>query len=244
MKRMILVTNDDGYNSLGIRLLTQKIANYGNLTIVAPHRQMSGASVSRVSWNETVVHKHADNVFSVDGTPADTVSFALHGLKLKPDFVVSGINNGFNIGADTVYSGTVGACLEALKYGFPAIAFSADYNHFDPADKEFEKVMDLILGKGLLSSDYLLNVNFVSRNYSQSKGIMITDLGFRDDGDYYVRLEAGIYQNRRRFSKVLPKPETDIWAELNGYISITPLKFANQSPEGLRELREKVSRIE
>ena len=242
--RDILVTNDDGYNSLGIRLLTAKLAKYGKITVVAPHRHMSGASVSRVSWHETVVHQHEDNIYSVDGTPADAVSFALHGLKLKPKLVVSGINNGLNLGSDTVYSGTVGACMEALKHGLPAIAFSADFNHFEPADKEFDKVMEFILSNELISHKYLLNVNFISRNYETSKGILITDLGFRIEDNYYIKTENGSFQNRRRIGKGKPQSGTDLFAEAFGYISITPLKFANQTPEGLKELKDKVNQIE
>ena len=118
----ILLTNDDGYKSVGITILKQKLIRYGEVVLVAPHHHMSGASVSRIFWNEAVVHRHSETEYSVEATPADAVSFALHGLGYVPDVVVSGINNGLNLGSDTVYSGTVGACMEALKHHVPAIA--------------------------------------------------------------------------------------------------------------------------
>lgn len=236
----ILLTNDDGYNAEGIQILFEQLQEYGEVLLVAPHHHMSGASVSRVFWNEAQVHQHAPNILSVEGTPADAVSFALHGLDFHPDIVVSGINDGFNVGADTVYSGTVGACMEALKAKKKAIAFSADYHYFEPAKSEFKKVFDYILEHDLMSNEYLLNVNFVSRNFTESKGIMITDLGFRPAQHFYIRNENGKYKNRRRFLPFDFVEGTDLYAVDQGYISITPLKFANQSEKGLEELKKKV----
>jgi len=240
----ILVTNDDGFNSEGIRILVAKMKTYGEVTLVAPHHHMSGASVSRVFWSEAEVHQHALNVYSVEGTPADSVSFALYGLNLNPDLVVSGINNGFNVGADTVYSGTVGACMEALKAHIPAVAFSADFDDFSKAMMDFDEVMTFILTHSLLSKEYLLNVNFISRKHSKSKGIIITDLGFRPAEHFFQQSENGKYKSRRRFTPVLFQAGTDLWAMEEGYISITPLKFANQTTSGLQELKAKVGQSE
>ena len=240
----ILLTNDDGYNAEGIRILYGKLQKYGDVILVAPHEHMSGASVSRIFWNEARVHEHSENIYSVEGTPADAVSFALHGLNVDPDIVISGINNGFNIGADTVYSGTVGAAMEALKFHKKAIALSADYNYFPPAERDLEMVMDFILANDLMSEDYMLNVNFLSRKHENSKGIVITDLGFRDAEHYYLRQENGTYKNRRKFTPHVFEKGTDLWAVEEGYISITPLKFANQTSAGLEELKRKVGQIE
>jgi len=240
----ILLTNDDGYNSDGIQILYRKLQKYGTVLLVAPHRHMSGASVSRIFWDEAVVHRHKSDIISVEGTPADAVAFALHGLEFDPDLVVSGINDGFNIGGDTVYSGTVGACMEALKGKKKAIAFSADYHYFEPAFQEFDLVMDYILNHDLLSTEYLLNVNFISRNFAKSKGIMITDLGFRPVSHFYEQSTFGTYKSKRKFLPFEFEEGTDLYAVENGYISITPLKFANQSEIGLMELKKKVSGIE
>jgi len=238
----ILLTNDDGYNSEGITLLYKELKKYGDVLLVAPHNHMSGASVSRVFWTKVKVHKHQEDIYSIEGTPADAVALALHGLNFRPDVVISGMNNGLNIGADTVYSGTVGAAMEALKANIPAIAFSADYNHFQPAKKDLPKVLDFIFDNNLLTNKYLLNVNFIARDFKKSKGIMITDLGFRPTEHYYVE-EGDHFTTKRNFSEYDFIPETDLFAVNNGYISITPLKFANQTEAGLKDLRKKVSQI-
>jgi 5'-nucleotidase len=238
----ILLTNDDGYNSEGITLLYQELKVYGDILLVAPHHHMSGASVSRVFWTKVKVHKHQDDIFSIEGTPADAVSLALHGLNYRPDVVISGINNGLNVGADTVYSGTVGACMEALKAKIPAIALSMDFNHFKQGKKDLKKVLDFIFENNLVSDKYLLNVNFVAKDFNKSKGIMITDLGFRPTEHYYVS-DGEYYLTKRNFANFKFQPETDLYAVNNGYISITPLKFANQTEFGLKELRKKVSSI-
>ncbi len=236
----ILLTNDDGYNSEGIVILHKELKKYGEVLLVAPNKHMSGASVSRVFWTKVKVYKHEEDIYSVDGTPADSVSLALHGLNFRPDLVVSGINNGFNVGADTVYSGTVGAAMESLKARIPAIAFSTDYNHFRLAKKDLAKVMDFIINHDLLSTKYLLNVNFPARDFTKSKGILVTDLGFRPTEHYYVA-DGDHYTTKRRFVNFEFEPETDLFAVNNGFISITPLKFANQTEQGLKELRKKVS---
>jgi len=236
----ILLTNDDGYNAEGIQFLFKALQQYGDVYLVAPHKHMSGASVSRVFWTKVKAHQHEEKVYSVEGTPADSVSLALHGLNIRPDVVISGINSGFNLGADTVYSGTVGACMEALKFKIPSIALSADYNHLSQAEKDLDKVLSYIFDKNLLSKDYLLNVNFISRNFKKSKGIAITDLGFRPTRHYYVE-EDGYYVTKRNFLDENFTEETDLHAVNNGYISITPLKFANQTQRGINELRKKVN---
>jgi 5'-nucleotidase len=238
--KKILLTNDDGYNAEGIRILYEKLQKYGEVVLVAPHNHMSGASVSRVSWYDTKVHFHEANIYSVDGTPADAVHYALYGLKIKPDLIVSGINDGHNIGLDTIYSGTVGAAMEGLKGGYKAIAFSCDFKYFEPAVQDFDQVMDFILSKNLPSYDYILNVNFISRQFTESKGIIITDLAFRPFNQYYVETEKGIFRNRRNSVPYEFIPHTDTWAAEHGYTSITPLKLGNQTDKGLAELKKKV----
>ena len=236
----ILLTNDDGYFSEGIMLLYKALQKYGQVTLVAPHKHMSGASSSRIFWTKVKVYRHEENIYSVNGTPADAVSLGLKGLNLPADVVISGINDGFNLGADTVYSGTVGACMEALKHKIPAIALSADYKGMDIAKKELTKVLDYIFEHDLLSQKYLLNVNFPTREFKRSKGILITDLGFRPTQHYYVE-EDGYYVTKRKFLTETFEEGTDLFAIHEGYISITPLKFANQTKAGLNELRQKVA---
>lgn len=235
----IILTNDDGYFAEGIKFLYEALQPYGDVYLVAPHKHMSGASVSRVFWTKVKVYQHDERIYSVDGTPADCVALALHGLNIEADVVISGINAGFNVGADTVYSGTVGACMEALKFKVPAIALSADYQGIDVAKKEFKKVMNYIIKYNLLSKQYLLNVNFPQRDYKKAKDIVITDLGFRPTRHFFVE-EDGYFVTKRKFLSETFEEGTDLYAVYNGFISITPLKFANQTSAGLRELLAKV----
>ncbi|MFA5419651.1 MAG: 5'/3'-nucleotidase SurE [Bacteroidales bacterium] len=237
----ILLTNDDGFNAQGIKILYERLKKYGDVTIVAPHEHMSGASVSRVFWFESRVYKHADDIYSVVGTPADAVHFAIYGLKLEPDLVVSGINDGLNIGTDTIYSGTVGAGMEALKAKIKTVCFSCDTGYFEPAEKELDEVMDYILKYKLLTNKYLLNVNFITKKFTESKGIRVTDLAFRQMRHYYLEGENGKYRNHRSFLPYEFIPDTDLWAAENGYTSITPLKLGNRTFTGLTEMRKRVN---
>lgn len=236
----ILLTNDDGYQAYGIKLLFEKLKKYGEVTMVAPHEPMSGASVSRIFWNESKVYRHAPDVYSVVGTPADAVHFGIFGLNLQPDLVVSGINCGLNVGIDTIYSGTVGAGMEALKAKVKALAFSCDWDYFTPAEKEFDEVMDFILKYDLLTNKYLLNVNFVTKKFAAAKGILLTDLAFRPMHHYYIEEENGSFKNRRTFLPYEFIPDTDLWAAEYGYTSITPLKLGNRTYTGLSEMRKRV----
>lgn len=239
----ILLTNDDGFDALGIRILFKKLQKYGEVILVAPEKHMSGMSMSRVFWNKIEVKEHEKNVFSVNGTPADSVVLALYGLNIRPDLVVSGINDGYNISSDTAYSGTIGAAMEAVKVGIPAIAFSSDFNGFTNAEKDFEYVMNYILDRDLTSKHYLLNVNFTKNTTKKTKGIMITDIGKRPSLTYYEQ-EGNHYLAKRRHMEYSPEEGTDLFAIRNSYISITPLKFGNSTEQGLRELRNKVRRSE
>jgi 5'-nucleotidase len=240
----ILLTNDDGYNAQGIRILYEKMQAYGEVILVAPHRHMSGASVSRAFWNEVQVHQHEANIFSVEGTPADAVSYALHGMSIHPDIVISGINDGPNISSDTVYSGTIGACMEALKVGKKTIAFSTDFGDFSLAKEHISMVMDYILVHDLMSDAYVLNVNFPLKFHSEIKGIRITELAFRPVEQYYTHVPQKGYRNRRRLLPYDLVENTDIWAIEKGYVSITPLKFGNQTHTGFKELCQKVKQCE
>jgi|AntAceMinimDraft_18_1070375.scaffolds.fasta_scaffold08611_4 5'-nucleotidase len=239
----ILLTNDDGYKSKGIRILLEKLQKYGDVILVAPEKHMSGMSMSRAFWDRIEVKKHEDNIYSVNGTPADSVVVALYGLNIRPDLLISGINDGYNLSTDTAYSGTIGAAMEAVKAGIPAIAFSSDFRGFQNAEKDFDYVMNYILNRDLTSKHYLLNVNFLRNTYKKAKGIMITDIGKRPMLNYYEK-EGNHYLAKRKIMDYTPEEGTDLYAIRNSYISITPLKFGNSTEYGLRELRNKVSRSE
>ena len=181
----ILVVNDDGYKSEGIKILAEAMKSYGNIYVVAPHSEQSAKSVSITIHHPVTIHQHKDHYYSVEGTPSDCVRMALKKLNLPIDLVVSGINNGFNIGIDTIYSGTIGAAMQGLIAGLPAIAFSTDYGAFSIAKREIPNVLKWIFDHQLYSQKYVLNVNFQAEQYKRSKGIEVTYVDIYPHGSMY-----------------------------------------------------------
>ena len=133
----ILVSNDDGYFAPGITLLAEALRQLGEVTVVAPERDRSGASNSLTLDRPLTVRRAANGFFSVNGTPTDCVHIAVTGLlDFTPDVVVSGINLGANMGDDTIYSGTVAAAVEGYLLGIPSLAVSLaskEGQHFEAA---------------------------------------------------------------------------------------------------------------
>ena len=217
----ILLTNDDGYKAYGINLLAKLLKKYGDVYIVAPKKVMSAKSVSIILDRPLKVSKIKKNVFSTDGTPADCVAFGLSSLGIKFDLVVSGINHGHNISYDTMYSGTIGACLQALTYQIPAIAFSCEHN-FELVEKYFDDVMNHILNLKLLSSEHLLNVNFPLSE--EVRGIMETNIYYRPQATYYEKVGENTYQALRKLDdEHCNDLKSDVYAVNHGFISISKL---------------------
>ena len=124
MKKRILVSNDDGYNAKGLELLVQALEPWADVTVFAPEVNHSGASNSLTLTRPLNVRQASNGFYYVNGTPSDCVHIALTGiLEETPDIVVSGINNGANLGEDTLYSGTVAAATEGYLFGYPSVAF-------------------------------------------------------------------------------------------------------------------------
>ena len=164
----ILVSNDDGYSAPGLEALVAALQGLGDLTVVAPETNHSGASNS-LTLNRPLSVRTASNGFiAVNGTPSDCVHVALTGLMdTRPDLVVSGINNGANMGDDTLYSGTVAAASEGYLFGIPAIAFSLaekGWEHIDSAARAARVVVERHLAKPL-AAPVLLNVNIPNRRF-------------------------------------------------------------------------------
>src|SRR5690606_17741110 len=158
----ILVSNDDGYTAPGLEALVQALQGLGELTVVAPETNHSGASNSLTLNRPLTVRAAAIGFVCVNGAPADCVHGALTGLlDARPDLVVSGINNGANMGYDTLYSGTVAAAAEGYLFGIPAIAFSLvqkGWEHLDSAARVARKMAEQHMRSPL--PDYtLLHVN-------------------------------------------------------------------------------------
>ena len=238
----ILVVNDDGYSAEGIKILVDGLKPYGNIFVMAPETQQSGAS--HCITLHTFVRIHERNNFgsdvkawSIEGTPADCVIFALKYLKLNIDLVVSGINNGPNLGTDTIYSGTLAGATEAIVQNIPSIAFSADFGSFDLAQKELGSVLDLLLSNKLYSTEYVLNVNFPMKEYGKSKGIMITEQGvrlFRND----FEVDGDKIWAKGWWDDATNEPHTDVYAYEKGYISISPMGLSRAHKKGIKRLKK------
>ena len=240
-KLNILLTNDDGYNAPGIVALYNVLKHYGNVTIIAPTDPMSAKSVSMTFWGGLTVTKVKDNIFHMNGTPADCVSYSRSQIK-DIDLVVSGCNNGNNVSYDTIYSGTVGACVEANMNHIPSIAFSTDDEYFEIISKEAKKVLDYIFEKKLVSPNYILNVNFPVREFKKAKGIKLTTLGFRQDNIYHKNNKKdGMYYAYRDINWAHPcTSDCDYVAIKEGYISITPLSYSLFDNAAYFDLKEKM----
>ena len=225
---LILVTNDDGYRSEGIRALAAALAPLGDVTIVAPVQEASAIGHALTLRRPLRVDKIEDRVFAVDGTPTDCVNIAItHVLKGLPDLVVSGINKGWNLGDDVTYSGTVAGALEAALLGISGIAVSlratsGDYD-FGPSARVAAAMAEAIMRRPLPRRTFL-NINLPRgepkgyRVTVQAKRNHITSIAERRDpkGRPYYWVEEG--QDEWH-----PHDRSDYEAVRNGYVSLTPL---------------------
>lgn len=189
----ILLSNDDGYFAPGIIVLARALQDLGEVTVVAPERDRSGASNS-LTLDRPLTAKRAQNGFYyVNGTPTDCVHLAVTGLLPDlPDIVVSGINHGANMGDDTIYSGTVAAATEGYLLGIPSIAVSLVAAGRDRFDTAARVTTDLVsrFSRKPLAEPVLVNVNVPDRSYEELRGIEITRLGKRHKAEPVVRAET------------------------------------------------------
>lgn len=226
-----LLSNDDGYQAQGLRLLADAVSGLGRITVVAPDRNRSGASNS-LTLDAPLYTRQAENGFIyVNGTPTDCVHLAITGLlEPDPDMVISGINAGANLGDDVLYSGTVAAAMEARFLGRPALALSlAGENpvHFDAAVRATVKFVRAMIEKPL-DPDLLLNINFPDVPYEQYGKWEVTRLGHRHKSEPAMRMQD---PKKRTVYWVGPPgpgqdagPGTDFHAVARKNISVTPLQ--------------------
>ncbi len=228
----ILVSNDDGYMAEGIRALATALGELGDITVVAPDRNRSGASNSLTLENPLRLDKMDDGVYRVDGTPTDCVHLAITGLLAEePDMVVSGINAGANLGDDVLYSGTVAAAMEGRFLGRPAIAISLNGHtatHFETAAWVAKKLVTQ-LQTSSLPADTILNVNVPDLPIEQIIGFETTRLGHRHKADPVIK---EFDPRGREMYWVGPAgeehdagPGTDFDAIRRGAVSVTPLQI-------------------
>jgi 5'-nucleotidase len=236
----ILVSNDDGYFSPGIALLAERLAALGEVTVVAPERDRSGASNSLTLDRPLMVRVAGNGFRYVNGTPTDCVHLALTGLlDGPPDVVVSGINFGANMGDDTIYSGTVAAATEGFLFGLPSIAVSLaskEGRHFDTAAAVAVRLVQRF-GRAPIGQPVLLNVNVPDIALGELGAIEVTRLGRRHKSEPVIKMQtprgeafwigaAGGAQDAG--------PGTDFHAVASGCVSVTPLQvdltFPSQLP--------------
>ena len=230
----ILLTNDDGYNSKGIILLKKLLSKYGRVVICAPKEGMSAKSCSITLHTPIYVHQEEDDVFVCEGTPADCVSFALSSLSIAFDLVVSGINHGLNISLDTMYSGTIGACLEALKFFKPTFAVSCHFN-YELVEKYFDKVYEFIIQNKLLGTEYLLNINFPIGE--EVKKISLGRLYYRKDHNFFVK-EGNGYMAYRHTDTSFKDEDSDCYQVEHDIVSIVPLSRSYYQEEIYQSLKK------
>ncbi len=235
----ILLTNDDGFDAPGIRVLSQELQNHGHsVIIVAPLTQQSATSHSITLFKPIKIHKIEERIFAISGTPTDCIIMAEQKVPIGAiDLVISGINCGQNMGEDILYSGTVAAALEAMFLGFKAIAVSsAAYS--DVKYHTAAKALCAMLDNGIhdiLEQDEIFNINVPNVEPAEIKGIKITAVGHRRY-DNFVREEIEVDGSRVYFfGGDLPiwekRPNSDFLAVNAGYISISPIRpdFTNRS---------------
>ena len=226
-----LLSNDDGYQAVGLQTLMTTMAGFGDITVVAPDRNRSGASNSLTLDAPLYVKQVSDRLFYVNGTPTDCVHLAITGLLEElPDMVLSGVNHGANLGDDVIYSGTVAAAMEGRFLGHPAIALSlAGENpvHYDTAGK----VVSQLIGKLLtdpVDNDILLNINIPDVPFEQLAGFEVTRLGQRHKSEPVTRMKdpknRTVYWVGPAGAGADAGPGTDFYAVSANRISVTPLQ--------------------
>jgi len=239
----ILVSNDDGYFSPGIAALAQAMRSFGEVTVVAPEADRSGASNSLTLDRPLYVRRSSQGFYYVNGTPTDCVHVAVTGfLDHRPDLVVSGINNSANLAEDTLYSGTVAAAMEGYLLGLPAIAFSLasrSFEHLETAVAVAQQVVRRLIDQPFAKAR-LLNVNIPAVPMDELQGYALTRLGRRHVAQ---PVETAVSPRGETVYWVGPPggqreagPGTDFHALNQSRVSVTPLQVDLGDSDGFQEV--------
>ncbi|VAW71730.1 5-nucleotidase SurE [hydrothermal vent metagenome] len=245
----ILLSNDDGHQAPGLKMMATCLEKLGQLTVVVPDRNRSAASNSLTLSRPLNVQLTDHGFYKVDGTPTDCVHLAISGImETEPDIVIAGPNDGPNMGDDALYSGTVAAATEGRFLGLPAIAVSmvkpagrADPEHFETACWAIEKIL-LRLGHTPLTEDTILNVNVPDIPVHQIKGFQSTRLGNRHKSEGVIkqinpRGEA-VYWVGPPGAEQDAGEGTDFYAVKNEFVSVTPLQIDLTRYDSLQNLNQ------
>jgi 5'-nucleotidase len=239
----ILISNDDGYQAPGIVALYEALRDLGRVEVVAPEQNNSAKSNALTLHSPLYVHQAANGFRYVNGTPADCVHIALTGLlDYRPDLVVSGINNGANMGDDTIYSGTVGAAMEGYLMGIPAIAFSQTergWKHLDAAAERARTMVQSLIAQQRVGSavPWLLNVNIPCLPAHQLKPLKVCRLGRRHSAERVITQTSPRGETMYWIGSAGAAKDdadgTDFHATLQGHVAMTPLQVDLTDHEGL-----------
>ena len=241
----ILISNDDGYQAPGIVALHAALATVAEVEVVAPEHNNSAKSNALTLHSPLYVHTAHNGFRYVNGTPADCVHIALTGLLgYRPDLVVSGINNGANMGDDTIYSGTVGAAMEGYLFGIPAIAFSQvekGWEHIEAAAETAKRLVQhmarFLPEKPGMAPPWLLNVNIPNLPLEQLKPMRLCRLGRRHSAERVITQQSPrgetMYWIGNAGAVKDDTEGTDFHATAHGHVSVTPLKIDLTDHEAL-----------
>jgi len=244
----ILVTNDDGVDAPGLLILQKVLQEVGEVTVFAPDHNWSAAGHTKTMHKPLRVNQttlpDGTLAYTSTGAPSDCVALAILGiLKHRIDLVVSGINQGANVGHDITYSGTVAAAMEAVIFGIPALAVSLDsYQSQDSAygARFAARLVEFVLEHGLPPNTFL-NVNVPAVPHEEIAGVKITRLGKRVYSDKLVERQDPRGRNYYWIGGEppggVPEEGTDIWALANNYVSVTPLHLDMTEYQMMEELR-------
>ena len=246
----ILVTNDDGINAIGIKKLAHSLKKLGKVIIVAPDRERS-ATGHAITMHQPLRIDKVDfqdpniDAWSINGTPSDCVKIAVESiLTQKPDIIVSGINNGPNLGNDVLYSGTVSAAIEGAMHNIPSLAMSVygsgvDINYEGASFFSCNLVETVIKNK--MPNNLVLNINFPSLDNTHIKGIRVTELGIRKYRNSYEErkdpMGKSYYWLSGSLIEINNTEASDVECIKNGYISVTPLHFDLTDYKYLKEIK-------
>ncbi len=236
----ILLTNDDGFESEGLKALSKALSSIGEVYVIAPEREQSAVSHAITMHKPLRTKKitdfpYAKDAWWVNGTPADCVKLGIdYLLNFIPDLVISGINNGENLGQDVLYSGTVSAAVEGSLYGIKSFAASysgKDFINIDIACSEAVSLISIIINNKAFTSEIVMNINIPEVKDEDNKmKIMVTTLG---DKKYIKNFEKRIDPRGREYywmagdldNSLKLKEGSDVFAIRNGFISITPINL-------------------
>ncbi|MEM9242678.1 MAG: 5'/3'-nucleotidase SurE [Pseudomonadota bacterium] len=245
----ILLSNDDGYTAPGIQCLAEVLADIVDITVIAPDRNCSGASNSLTLDRPLRITQMADSHYMVNGTPTDCVHLALTGaLDVQPDMVISGINRGYNLGDDIMYSGTVAGAMEGRYLGFPALAVSlgSPAEHYQAAAAIVKEMVTLMREKPL-PSDTILNINVPDLPLSKIEGIEVTYFGRRHASEPTIKVEdprggelywIGLPGDARDINE-----GSDFFAVRSNRVSVTPFRMDWTDYDGFDRLHDWIDTI-